>query len=220
MNAQEATSATIEATERSLRTGPLGRPLAMVLAAAVSTAFLVCVPVDRLPTLGWVAVFLFFAMESDLRSLRIPNALNLVGGLAALAIAFVHGGPAAAAWALAAAGLTFALLFPLFAWRILGAGDVKALMVLAAFLGAAALPGLLWWSAVCGGVIGLAWIALRGGALDLARRWGRSLVILVCSQRWLYVPPAPSSAAAQGIPFAVAIGAGATALQIWGTPWA
>jgi prepilin peptidase CpaA len=186
----------------------------------VTGAFLVSAPIERLPTFAWVAAFLFFAMESDLRSLRIPNTLNLVGGLAAVTLACILGGLEAGAWALAAAALTFALLFPLFALRILGAGDIKALMVLAAFLGASELPGLLWWSAVCGGVAGIAWIVLRGGLLDLVTRWLRTLSILIASRRLVYVPPAEASAAAQGLPFALAIGVGATALQLWGTPWA
>jgi prepilin peptidase CpaA len=186
----------------------------------VSGAFLVCAPIERLPTFGWVAAFLFFAMESDLRSLRIPNRLNLAFGAAALALALHWGGLEAGAWALLAAGITFALLFPAFALGALGAGDVKALMVLSAFLGAGELPGLLWWSVVCGGIAGLAWITLRGGLLDLAKRWTRTLSIFVASRRIVYVPPAEASAAAQGIPFALAIGVGATALQLWGTPWA
>lgn len=216
-------NATPHAIEQSCEPRPsrvCGLPFSAALAAVVAGAFFVSAPIERLPSFGWVAAFLFFAMESDLRSLRIPNALNLVGGVAALVLACSLGGPLAGAWALLAAILTFALLFPLFALRILGAGDVKALMVLAAFFGAGELPGLLWWSAVCGGVAGLVWIALRGGLLDLLMRWTRTLSILLASRRLVYVPPAASSAAAQGLPFALAIGVGATALQLWGTPWA
>ena len=213
-------SHTIERTLAAPHSGPCGLPFSAAIAAVVAGAFVVSTPIERLPALGWVAAFLFFAMESDLRSLRIPNALNLAGGIVALALAWALGGAEAAGQALLAAGLTFALLFPLFAFRILGAGDVKALMVLAAALGAGALPGLLWWSAVCGGVAGLLWITLRGGLLDLLARWLRTLSILVASRRLVYAPPAESSAAAQGLPFALAIGVGATALQLWGLPWA
>ncbi len=211
---------TMETTFEARDSRLFGLPFSAALAAAVAGAFFASAPIERLPGFGWAAVFLFFAMESDLRSLRIPNALNGAFGIVALGLAGLAGGIDAAAWALAAAAIVFALLFPLFAARVLGAGDVKALMVVAAFLGAGAIPGLFFWSAVCSGVAGLAWITLRGGLLDLLRRWGRTLSILLASGRLVHVPPAAGSAAAQGIPFALAIGAGATALQLWGTPWA
>ena len=215
-----ATDHTMEAPLEARDARLFGLPLSAATAAVVAGAFFASAPIERLPSFGWAAVFLFFAMESDLRCLRIPNALNAVFLAAAVALAGITGGLEGALMALAAALIVFALLFPVFALGALGAGDVKALMVLAAFLGAATIPGLFFWSAVCGGLAALVWTTLRGGIVDLARRWGRALTVLLTTRRWVYVPPAAGSATAEGIPFAFAIGAGATALQLWGTPWA
>lgn len=174
---------------------------------------------ERPPTFAWVAAFLFMAVESDVRSLRIPNWLNLAG----LAVAFAHAG-VLSGWAgigsaALGAGAALAVLFPAFAIRALGAGDVKALMVLGAALGAAALPALLWWSVLSGGAMGLCLIVARGGGLDIARRWGTSLRTLFFTRQWVYLPPAAGSAAATGLPFAFAIGLGTAAQQLWGAPW-
>lgn len=174
---------------------------------------------ERSPAFAWVAAFLFMAVESDVRSLRIPNWLNLAGLLIAFAHAGLLSGWVGIGEAALGAGCAFALLFPFFAIRALGAGDVKALMVLGAALGAVALPALLWWSVLCGGAMGLCLIVVRGGGLDIVRRWGSSIRTLLFTRQWVYIPPAPGSPAATGLPFALAIGLGTAAQQLWGFPW-
>jgi Flp pilus assembly protein protease CpaA len=112
------------------------------------------------------------------------------------------------------------LLFGIpFAFGCLGAGDVKACMVLGALWGPVALLGAAWWMVVTGGVLAILIVAARGGLLDLIRRWSRSLYYTVRLGRLTYLTPDASSAAACGLPFAVAIGVGAAAFQHWGNPW-
>ncbi len=195
-------------------------PMFSVSIAAGVCALLALSPaVERLPAFGCAVAFLFLAIESDVRTFRLPNLLTLPALALALAFAFGTGGFPALGTALLGAGVAFALTFPLFALGALGAGDAKALMALGALTGAVDFLGMLWWMVVCGGVLGISIVVLRGGALDLARRWGRTLKVLLFSRHWKYERPSVDSPAHSGRPFAVAIGLGMSAYFTWGLPW-
>jgi Flp pilus assembly protein protease CpaA len=112
------------------------------------------------------------------------------------------------------------MLFLPFACRAMGAGDVKAAMVLGALWGFDAFLQTLWWMVISGGVIAIALVAAQGGLWDLLCRWARSAKYTVILRRIIYFQPSEQSAAAGGLPFAVAMGLGAVAQQMWGTPWA
>ena len=98
----------------------------------------------------------------DVATRRIPNALTFGAALAALIVhAYVGGwsgaGMAAAGWA---AGV--ALFFPVFALGGMGAGDVKLLGALGAWLGPVAAVWVALYSGIAGGVIGLLVAAFSG----------------------------------------------------------
>ncbi len=194
--------------------------LAIALAAVASMVFLWSGGRDPMPLLPWSAAFLFFVVEEDLRHRRIPNWLTLPTLGAALVFAHVTGGWAGTAAAAGGAGVAFGLLFPLFLFRVMGAGDVKALMVLGAFWGPAALVGSLWWMLVAGGLVAIAIAGLRGALPDVLSRWKLSLLTFVATRRLTYFPPAAEGTAGTHIPFGVAIALGAAAHQYWGAPWA
>jgi len=101
------------------------------------------------------------------RTRRIPNALTFGAALAALAYAGVHGGwsglgTAAAGWFAGAA-----LFFPFFALGGMGAGDVKLLAGLGAWLGPVDSLWVAMFAAMTGGVLGLV-VALARGYLSTA----------------------------------------------------
>jgi hypothetical protein len=77
----------------------------------------------------------------------------------------------------------------------------------------------LFWMFIAGGGMAIALLIARGELSDLCSRWGRSLWITLSSGRLVFFAPAPGSAAGGGIPFAVAIGIGASIYQIWGFHW-
>lgn len=172
-----------------------------------------------LPATGWAAAFLFVAVEHDVRRMRIPNWLTFGGLAVALAVAGITAGGGGLLAALAGAGLALALTFVPFALRWLGAGDVKAMMVLGALWGPEPLVPTLFWIVLAGGALAIALLAARGELGDLARRWWRSLWITCSTRRITYFGPAPGSAAGGGLPFAVAIGIGAALYQLGGAPW-
>lgn len=192
----------------------------VAVAAGVTACLLGSGEAERLPTLAWAAVFLFLVIEYDVRTLRIPNWLNFSALAIALASSALFGGLAGLGTALGGAGLAFMLLFPAFAMGWLGAGDVKAVMVLGALWGAPVLPGLLWWMVVAGGLLAIALLTLCGGLPDLVRRWGRTLATFFFTRQIIYFAPRPGTPAAAGLPFGVAMGLGIAAHQMWGVPWA
>jgi prepilin peptidase CpaA len=116
------------------------------------------------------------AVGFDVRTRRIPNLLTFGGAAAALASGAVQGGfsglgQAAAGWFLGAA-----LFFPMFALRGMGAGDVKLLAALGAWLGPVEAVWLAIFASMAGGVIALV-VALSHGYL--ARAFGNVWVMLM-----------------------------------------
>jgi len=196
------------------------RMFPLLVASGVVLCLVLTASETPLPhTLG-AAAFLFFAVFNDVQRRRIPNwltfpALGIALGLALLGQAETGGGDA-----LAGSALALVLFGIPFACGLLGAGDVKGCMVLGALWGPVALAGAAWWMVVSGGVLAVAIVALRRGGLpDLGRRWGLSAWYSVRTGRLVYLAPDAGGAAAGGLPFAVAMGSGASAFQLWGTPW-
>jgi prepilin peptidase CpaA len=104
------------------------------------------------------------AVVWDLKSRRIPNILTFGGALAAI---LAHGyleGPGGAGWSVAGWLVGAAFFMPFFALGGMGAGDVKLLAALGAWLGPGAAVWVALFSLIAGGVIGLA-VALGYGYL-------------------------------------------------------
>ena len=114
------------------------------------------------PRTGVLLALLVAAAVSDYRSYRIPNLITGGGILFALVYnAFVppewHAG-----WTWAPAGmlLGFGAMLPMYAMRAMGAGDVKLMAMVGAFLGANATLLALLFCIVTAGIAALAF-ALR-----------------------------------------------------------
>lgn len=167
-------------------------------------------------TIGLLLSLLLVAVVTDLRSRRIPNALVLTG----ICLAFVAHALALRAEVPALAGTTWwapftglaaglAALMPLYLLRALGAGDLKLLAMVGAFVGA---PAVLWaavYTLLAGGLLSLAVMLGRGVAArtfanlrflmtDWALQWrsGRGMAM------------APLDTTAARLPYALAISAG------------
>ena len=114
-----------------------------------------------------VLVVALVATVCDLRTRRIPNWLTFGAALAAIAYSGFDGGisgvgTSAAGWLAGAA-----LFFPFFALGGMGAGDVKLLAALGAWLGPAESVWVAMFAAAAGGVLGLI-VALARGYLKTA----------------------------------------------------
>ena len=113
--------------------------------------------------LGVACAAVFF----DVRARRIPNALTFGAALAAVAYAGVHGGWSGIGTSVAGWFAGAALFFPFFALGGMGAGDVKLLAALGAWLGPVESLWVAMFAAMTGGVLGLI-VALARGYLSTA----------------------------------------------------
>jgi prepilin peptidase CpaA len=191
--------------------------VAFVLGLALAGAGLV--GSRPLPVVGCAAAFLFLAVASDVRSHRVPNLLTLPALLGALLLSPWLGATSGTLEAALGAALGFALLVGPYAAGGVGAGDVKALMALGAWIGPAETLGAAAWALIVAGAFGLALLAIRRELTDYARRWGRNLVTTLALRSFEYEPPAAGSGAAAGIPFAAALAIGVSAQWLGGVPW-
>lgn len=112
-----------------------------------------------------LAVLLLLATREDIRSHRIPNRLVLTGVVLGVALngllpdgsGFNSLTPGGLGWLAALKGLVLglAVLLPIYLLRAMGAGDVKLMGMVGAFLGAGDLIGALIATLIAGGVIAL-----------------------------------------------------------------
>jgi prepilin peptidase CpaA len=156
----------------------------------------------------------FAACVTDVRSRRIPNVLTF--GAAAAAVV-VHGlvegvaglGASVGGWLLGAA-----LFLPFFLLGGMGAGDVKLLAALGAWLGPRDTLWVAIYASMAGGVMAVA-VALGSGYLGTALRNVRNLVTY-----WALVGPRPvpgitlEESKAPRLAYALPIFAG-TAVTVW-----
>jgi prepilin peptidase CpaA len=202
---------------------PEVRPASVAWSAAIGLVLILIgaalMSSTPLPVFGWAAAFLFFAVASDLRFHRIPNLLTLPALLVALLVSPWLGATSGPIEAIAGAALGFALLVGPYALGGMGAGDVKVLMVIGAWLGPVATLGTAAWAVIAGGAFALIMLVLRGESVSFARRWGRMLLSVLTFRKISYEPPAAGSIASGGIPFAAAIIVGLAAQWYGGSPW-
>ncbi len=107
------------------------------------------------------------ACVTDLRSRRIPNVLTFGGSVAALVFFLVAGGPRGLGFSAFGWLVGFALLFPFFLLKGMGAGDVKLLALIGSWLGPVLVLKVALYGALAGGVLAVA-VALRHGYLRQA----------------------------------------------------
>ena len=161
-------------------------------------------------------VVLLLACAFDLRRRRIPNRL-LAAGLIAAVVLHLSSGVAAALLTTFLPGFALGLLMflPLYLLGGMAAGDVKLMATVGAFVG----PSMVFQASlatyICGGVLALAMVLLRGRARDAFANAGALLHPLLL--RFVGVRLAPDAAPAQsvgGMPYAVAITLGTLAV-LW-----
>src|SRR4029453_7547246 len=115
----------------------------------------------------FVGILLTLACLTDLRTRRIPNVLTFSAAAGAVLFHLATGGWSAAGWSLAGLFLGAALFFPMFALRGMGAGDVKLLGAIGAWLGPAQVAAVALATSIVGGAIAIA-VALAHGYLRKA----------------------------------------------------
>ena len=135
----------------------------------------------------FVGAILVLACTTDLRTRRIPNVLTFSAAATALLFHLVTGGVNAAGWSLLGCALGAALFFPMFALRGMGAGDVKLLAAIGAWLGPSQVLEVALASSLAGGAIAIA-VSLAHGYLKTATR---NIWLLLMHWRIMGVRPLP-----------------------------
>jgi prepilin peptidase CpaA len=127
------------------------------------------------------------AVVHDVRTRRIPNYLTFGGAAAALLFGIIRGGLPGAVQPLGGWLLGAAMFFPFFALGGMGAGDVKLLAALGAWLGPFETLWLAIFASMAGGVIA-AGVALSTGYL---RQAAVNLWVMLVHWRTAGMTPVP-----------------------------
>jgi prepilin peptidase CpaA len=115
------------------------------------------------PGATWlVATILVVAAAIDCRWFRVPNWLTFPFVLGGLGYALAGDGPRGLLWSLAGAGAGLALLLPLWPIGGIGAGDVKLLAGVGAWVGPSLVLGVFTHAMAAGVAIALAVVAWKG----------------------------------------------------------
>jgi prepilin peptidase CpaA len=120
----------------------------------------------------WSAIAVaLMACVTDLRTRRIPNMLTFSAAVGALGY-HAFGGWIGLAGSIGGLLLGLALFLPIYLLRGMGAGDVKLLAALGAWLGPASVAWVAIYAAIAGGIMAVA-VALGAGYLRpmLANVW-------------------------------------------------
>lgn len=163
------------------------------------------------PAEGAVLLVGAIACVTDVRSRRIPNWLTFGASIAAFVFSSITAGPWGLAASLGGWAVGAALFMPVFLLRGMGAGDVKLMAALGAWVGPSLAMWMTLYAAVAGGVFA-AIVTLAAGCFGTMVRnvWG-----LLMFWRVAGIQPHPelTLATARGprLPYAFPIAAGAVA---------
>lgn len=169
------------------------------------------------PRTGVLMALLVVAAVIDWRSSRIPNWLTVGGMVLGLAISTMKGPTLLAGLGHGAGGLALGLLLPmpLYAMRILGAGDVKLMAMVGSFLGALLALNAVLFSFMAGGVLAIGWALWHGVLGRMATNLMFIFTALVHPAGGGWRAAAPGSLPSVGrFPFGLGISAGTIAFLL------
>ena len=153
----------------------------------------------------------------DLRRHRVPNLISLGGLVLGLGLNFWFLGAGTQGLLAALGGSFLALLIflPFYAAGGMGAGDVKLMAMVGAFVDPLHALLAAGFSLAVGSLMGLGILLMRRGAGCMARRYVSTFQCLAVTGKWSYVPPAMDEPAAARFPYALAIALGTLAALWW-----
>jgi len=142
------------------------------------------------------------AVLSDLRERRVSNALNLcVLAAGVFSSLFTRGVDDGTRQILSGVGVALAIWFPMFALRLMGAGDVKLLAASAAWLGWQGTLVASLATGLFGGLLGAFWLLRSHGAVS-------ALHTVATAVRAPWIMKLRPYEARDRVPYALAIAAG------------
>ena len=161
---------------------------------------------------GALAVGLLLAALMDLRTHHIPNRVVGWGAVCGVVLNWVFPPFLLASWLWPLQGLMMGLLMflPFYMLGVMGAGDVKLMAMVGAFLGPVDVMWAVLYTLLAGGALSLVFVLVHGTALQLVRnlsalfQWG-FISLVHASRPKDYLPVGVS---AGKLPYALAIALG------------
>ena len=161
----------------------------------------------------WLAAYL------DLGRRRIPNALTMAAATTGLIIQVALSGVSGLMTGAGGLVIGLVILLPGYLLRTTGAGDVKLMAAVGAFLGPYWILGAGILSILVGSLIAAAFALSTLVSTSATSPWPRYKLMLqtmVSTGRVSYVPPAEGEVMGRKFPFAVSIAIGTTlTLVLW-----
>ena len=162
-------------------------------------------------------VIMSITVWTDLQHNRIPNIVSLGGIILGTVVHTYTSGIPGLISGLGGAAVGMGIFLPFYLSHGMGAGDVKLMGAVGAFLGpkyALLATGL---SLGAGGILAILILIIRGGFKPLAERYMATLKCLFVTGKVSHMPPAPGEVAAMKYPYATAIGIGTLVTLWWST---
>lgn len=158
------------------------------------------------------AVLLIIATVTDFRIQKIPNLITFTGCLVGILLSAFLAESATHSLLSSLAGVTLALalFLPVYAFGKFGAGDVKLLAMVGAFIGPL---GVVWASVftlIAGGILALVWLVFALGPRAFMYKVIGFFSLLHVGGADL-AKPSNGSVMKRDMPYAAAIGAGSVA---------
>ena len=155
-----------------------------------------------------LAILLAVAIWTDIQVRKIPNWLILTGLVISFSFQIVAGSVGLSAWCIGLL-IGFCALFPMYLMRAMGAGDVKLMAMVGAFIGPGYAIGAVLATLLSGGVLAIGF-ALCHGQLAKTLSNVRATMLQVCFsilQRRQPVASVVGDTTLQ-LPYAIAIASG------------
>ncbi len=105
---------------------------------------------------------LLLAAFKDIRERRVPNSFLVIAGVGALLLPLLAHSISVRAL-LAGAGVGFLVFLPFYAMSAMGAGDIKLMAIVGAYLGPQGVLISALFTALAGGILALAFAVSRAG---------------------------------------------------------
>jgi prepilin peptidase CpaA len=174
----------------------------------------------HLPPAGTLSPFLLSVVMAvgDWRTRRIPNYLTFGGALAGIVFQTVVVGWTGLVQALLGLILGLVLLLLPYILGGMGAGDVKALAALGAWLGPNGCFSVFCYMGVAGGIMSLGVLIWNGTLWTYLRKgWVLLQNLILCrGQKIVLETLTPGPAQTPGLPYGVAISVGMVVYLLWG----
>lgn len=156
-------------------------------------------------------VVLSISVYTDIRNSRIPNYLTYPAVLVGIAYGVFNWGVHGFLLSFVGLALGLAMLLPFYALGGMGAGDVKLMGAVGAFLGPKGIFVAFLFTALAGGIYALVLFAIHGRFKQTLLRYALMGKMAMVGHKLVYIPAPPETAGEPKLRYAIAIAVGTIA---------